>query len=280
MVFAKYGDPPPADDLLDGAEVLVLDFSYPPEVMGAISAMAMSVVMCDHHASAIRKWSDEPMSHGNRWQLWKNTTIVFDQTKSGAMLTWEWLIGRTIDDDVKNPFFWDVADGASVDRDPPWLVRYVQDRDLWSWELSNSREVNAYIRVQPQTVEAWDAMHANLDWYRDAIAAGRSILLREKASIDHHVAQAVEREIAGHKVLVANVSERSLVSEIGEALAQGRPFSATYFDDLNRGLRVWSFRSRDGGIDVSKVAELFGGGGHPRSSGAQTPLGELMEGVR
>jgi nanoRNase/pAp phosphatase (c-di-AMP/oligoRNAs hydrolase) len=68
----------------------------------------------------------------------------------------------------------------------------------------------------------------------------------------------------GHKVLAVNAT--CLMSEIGERLAQGRPFGATYFVRED-GKRVWSLRSCEGGIDVSDVARRRGGGGHRAAAG-------------
>ena len=54
----------------------------------------------------------------------------------------------------------------------------------------------------------------------------------------------------------------------GDRLAQGRPFSATFFIRAD-GKRVWSLRSREGGIDVSVIAKAHGGGGHAQAAGFQ-----------
>jgi len=56
-----------------------------------------------------------------------------------------------------------------------------------------------------------------------------------------------------------------LISDIGDRLCKGYPFAAMYFESKDK--RVYSLRSDEQGIDVSKVAEKFGGGGHPRAAG-------------
>jgi nanoRNase/pAp phosphatase (c-di-AMP/oligoRNAs hydrolase) len=92
--------------------------------------------------------------------------------------------------------------------------------------------------------------------------------------VDRAVAKAVDLVVGGFVVPVVNATE--MISEIGNALSVGRPFSASYFDDNQVGMRRWSLRSQEDGEDVSKVAERFGGGGHPRAAGFQTPLPPLM----
>ena len=49
----------------------------------------------------------------------------FDQNKSGAVLAWEW----------------------AHENAAPWLLQYIQDKDLWTWALPGSREINAAIAL-------------------------------------------------------------------------------------------------------------------------------------
>ena len=53
----------------------------------------------------------------------------FDMGRSGAVLAWDYFFG-----------------GPSTGRPRPWIVEYVQDRDLWAWKLPRSKEVSAYLR--------------------------------------------------------------------------------------------------------------------------------------
>jgi nanoRNase/pAp phosphatase (c-di-AMP/oligoRNAs hydrolase) len=48
-------------------------------------------------------------------------------------------------------------------------------------------------------------------------------------------------------------------------MSEGCAFSATYYDISDA--RVFSLRSSKDGIDVSKVAVQYGGGGHPHAAG-------------
>jgi nanoRNase/pAp phosphatase (c-di-AMP/oligoRNAs hydrolase) len=54
-------------------------------------------------------------------------------------------------------------------------------------------------------------------------------------------------------------------------MSEGEPFAATYYDSP-RG-RVFSLRSQEGGEDVSKIAVLYGGGGHQHAAGFSRPIG-------
>ena len=71
---------------------------------------------------------------------------------------------------------------------------------------------------------------------------------------------------AGHEYVIVE----NHVHYIDE-LALGQPFAAAYED--RPGERSWSLRSRgDTSVDVAKIAELFGGGGHHHASGFSTSL--------
>ena len=50
-----------------------------------------------------------------------------------------------------------------------------------------------------------------------------------------------------------------------------RPFGACYFD-RGDGKRQWSLRSRDGAVDVAKVAKRHGGGGHRNAAGFEESI--------
>jgi len=266
VVLTSYGQPLPDESVYSDRRVVICDFSYPPEQMAVIAAKAKSVVVRDHHVSAIRKW-DVELDHGPSMmffnETWRpNVSMLFDTRKSGAMLVWEWL----------NP---DKKDQPWL---APWLVRLVQDRDLWQWQFPESREISAYIASFPMTAEAWDFLHADLETDAGRKVAGEvgaAILRTNRQHVEAAVKNAVYWRLAdGVSVPVLNTTH--LHSEVGERLCQGHPFSLTYSDDLKGMKRRWSMRSADGGMDVSKVAECLGGGGHARAAGFERSLDETF----
>jgi nanoRNase/pAp phosphatase (c-di-AMP/oligoRNAs hydrolase) len=218
-----YGDPTP--DVL-GREVYIVDFSYSRTVMEDLNADAASLVCLDHHKTAEEELKGLPY-------------CVFDMDRSGARMAWDyWFPGYK----------------------PPWLVLYVEDRDLWRWALPHSQEISASLRTYP-----WKY----LEWYRLAqggpdkhIEAGKAILKREGQIVDQHVNRAYEVSLAGHKVLAVNAT--CLHSEIGHALARDRPFGVTF----NAEQEGWSFHLRSvDQVNVGHIARIYGGGGHPNAAG-------------
>lgn len=240
FVPASYGQEPPD---VAGRRVYILDFAYKRPDMLAIAGRTPDVTILDHHKTAqadLAGLADECLKvYGLH-----PPTVVFDMEKSGCRLAWE-------------HFF--------PDREPPWLVRYAEDRDLWRWSLAASREINAALGSYPRTFEQWD--HFGACDFADSrpwlVSEGAAVLRYQGQLVDSICRGAREAEVGGHVVMAANTSV--LFSEVAEKLAEGRPFGAAWF--LRRdGKRQWSLRSR-GGVDVSEVARAYGGGGHRNAAG-------------
>lgn len=229
FVAVQYGEPPPD---VAGRDVLVLDFSYKRDVMLLMREQAKSLLVLDHHKSAEE-------------ELRGLDFCVFDMEKSGASLTLDWLRGIGI-----GPM-------------SCWLVDYVEDGDLWRWELPMSREVNVALRSYPMTFRQWnlfDDIHFRLQLSQE----GTAILRAQQRIVEQHVRFAKEVTIAGYKVLCVNAT--MFHSDIAGQLAEGRPFGVTWFESAD-GRRIYQLRSREGGVDVSEIAKRFGGGGHRNAAG-------------
>jgi uncharacterized protein len=249
----QYGQEPPEVANDKDRKLFIVDFSYPRDIMFRLAALRHEEMIClDHHKTA------QAALDGLEIELASNNcgdalTIRFDVGKSGGRLAWEYF------------FPW---------KPSPWLVDYTEDRDLWRWKLPFSREVNAALRSYPFDFGLWDAwFNASVIVPSDLISEGGAILRREQQIIDQHVSFAREIDLDGHKILAVNSTV--LFSEIAGELAKGRPFGAAWFIRQD-GKRVWSLRSRDGGIDVSEVAKRHGGGGHFAAAGFEEEVGGLV----
>jgi oligoribonuclease NrnB/cAMP/cGMP phosphodiesterase (DHH superfamily) len=265
---AKHGDPVP--DVRGRPHVYCADFAWKGAAMADVAkACGGRLTVLDHHASEESSLSDLK-SHGVLGRFGAVPTVVFDLMHSGAHLTWKFLK----DAGATHPVF-------SHWSEPPLLVRLVEARDLWRFDsVPNARQLTAAINAYPQTEAAWDTLHSRLrdpNGYANLIAEGSALLRKQDQAVEAACRNAVEIVLAGHRVLCVNAT--GYISEVGERLAAGRPFSATYFDDLQRGLRVWSLRSLEGGEDVSVIAKRLGGGGHAPAAGFQRPIGESMSAI-
>ena len=244
---AQYGDDPPN---VEGKDVYVLDFSYPRPTLLAMKEAAANLVVIDHHKTAAE-------------DLKGLDFCIFDMQHSGARITWNYCVNRLRGSGATNPERMQLM-GLHLfpmPLSPPWIVGYVEDRDLWKWELPDSREVNACLRSYMQHFDIWDLLIAK--GKQNCIGEGMAILRNQNQVVRDHVNQAREVSIGEHKVLCVNAT--TLQSEIAGALAEDRPFGAVY---MNMGSEtVFSLRSRDSGIDVSEVAKSFGGGGRRNAAG-------------
>lgn len=231
-----YGDPLPAIE--DGAQVAIVDFSFPREVLLALAARVKSLLVLDHHKTAQEELAGLPF-------------VVFDMNKSGAMLAWE-------------SFHTEAA---------PALIRYIQDRDLWRFALPKSREINAALRSYPFDFQVWARFFNGVE---RLAPEGAAILRAVDQQVAAMCKEAVEMVIGGHAVPCVNATVN--FSEVGDELCRQspeRPFSAHYFDRAD-GKRQFGLRSR-GEFDVSAVAKLYGGGGHKGAAGFVIDVGRIRE---
>jgi hypothetical protein len=234
FIPVNHGQEPPWEKITSRL-VFLLDFSYKREVMVRMNDLAQRLVVLDHHKSAQEELADLPTLD--------KATVVFATTQSGAMLTWGYFEGG---------------------REPPWLVSYTMDRDLWLFKLPFSKEVNASLSSYPRTFEQWDEFSKLQNPVSFMADQGKAILRYQGQLIEGICKTAREATVGLHKVLCANSS--CLFSEVAEFLARDRPLGACWFVRSD-GQIQYSLRSREGGVDVSEVARLYGGGGHKDAAG-------------
>jgi hypothetical protein len=225
----SHGDPPP--ELPPNADVFIVDFAYPREQTLALHDRVASLTILDHHKSAQETLGDLDYA-------------TFDMNRSGAMLAWN---------------FW------HPNEEPPALIRYVQDRDLWRFELPNSREVTAALSSYPMEFEVWSSLDV-----ADLAREGAAILRFRNQTVETMVGFARMGEVGGYQVPIVNATAHW--SDVGEAMLArfpDAPFVGAWFED-SEGVRRWSLRSRPD-FDVSEVATRLGGGGHRQASGFREP---------
>ena len=224
----QYGQPVP--EIPETVTVLyIVDFSYDRATCEAL-AEKYQLVILDHHKTAEKELADLAYA-------------TFDQGKSGAVLAWEHVY----------PFM-----------PVPQILQYVQDRDLWRFELNKSKEVNAYIATLPNDFEVWDGFDIVA-----AIRCGGAILAFQGQQIERAMKNVRFDKIAGYRIPVVNLSDN--ISEVGNEMCKRfpeYPFSVSYCDRAD-GQRSWSLRSI-GDFDVADIAKKFGGGGHRNAAGFTT----------
>ena len=221
FVPVKHGFPQP--DGLDQQHVVMVDFSYHRDAILDLADRAASLQILDHHITAESALADLPFAY-------------FDMDRSGAVLAWEWAHPQPV----------------------PWLLQYIQDKDLWHWKLPHSREISAALASYPFDFGIWEQLE-----FDTLKIEGAGILRSENNLVDKLVQDAVLVSFAGHTVPA--VHSPVLASQIGERLAAHHAFGVIWHQKDGR--RYFSLRSKSGGISVSNIAAKFGGGGHTHAAG-------------
>lgn len=230
FVTARHGQPPP--DGLAGKRLVIVDFSYARPTIEQLAGATSAFAILDHHVTAQQALGDLPYAH-------------YEQNKSGAVLAWEWA-HRTA---------------------APWLLQYVQDKDLHRWQLPESREINAAIESYPFDFDVWSGLKRY-----ELATEGRAILRAQEQLISKLLRTAVLVRFEGETIPA--VHSAILRSELGERLALDHPFCLVWYE--REGRRYVSLRSRAGGADVSRIAQAHGGGGHRHAASFSMPIVEGM----
>jgi uncharacterized protein len=240
---AHYGSAGEPVDLPDvtGRQVWMVDFCTGREQLIALHEAAYNLIVLDHHKTAEAACEGLPY-------------CTFDMERSGAMLAWDYCMPGVV---------------------APWIVKYVEDRDLWRFALPGSEQVSAYLRTQEMTFENWDDIDANVDPLM-AFNRGAGALDLINAYVRGMVREARRVTFAGYANIPVVNAPYWNGSELVNALAAEAQFAVAWFQRAD-GLYQYSLRSH-GDFDVSAVAQLFGGGGHKNAAGFRASERVLCKG--
>lgn len=223
--------------------IYLVDLSFKFEEMAHLHQTTPTFVVLDHHISA--KEEMEGLDF-----------CTFDLARSGARLAWE-------------HFFPDKSYC-------PLVIKYIEDRDLWNWDLQQSLEFSVWLRTQPMTFETLDKLSPpDTSGIFDGMLKGAAMLEYEEALVEN-IARGAHRVSLwmnddDHHVYAVNTP--TLVSEVGHLLATKHKVGMTYHFDADG---HWKFSLRsDGTVDVSAIAKAFGGGGHTAAAGFRLPHAEV-----
>lgn len=228
----QYGQTPPQ---ALGRRVYIVDFGLPVEQMRALYAQAESLTWIDHHASQL------PV----RAQLGWGT---LDTSECGASLTWGALFP-----------------GHAA---PP-VIAYIRDKDLWRWELPESRAIAAGLTAR----FGGDRFHGILDADLAEMAnLGRPALEAEAARVQAAVKQAVPVErpygLVGVRALALRCNQDQ--NAIGEHICLPVSAGGLGFDlavlYYRKGNGIWVHSLRSTTVDCAAIAMVHGGGGHRTSA--------------
>lgn len=261
FIPAYYGQEPPD---CKGKDVIIVDFCYDVSTMERLLLESKSFIWLDHHktADSVRiqfesgKYDDGP--------LCDKLDFIFRNDKSGAGLAWDY-------------FF--------PNEPRPWLVDYVEDRDLWLHKLDRSEVVNAYIACLEFDFKVWDKVSTNIEppFEYGSVAMMKTDQYVREVCKNVYFVDIRKRNITTtdsppwpdfmfwKQIPIVNICQVDC-SEVLHELCHRFPSAefSLYWFKRQDGLYQYGLRSI-GDFDVSTVAKLFGGGGHKNAAGFQLP---------
>ena len=265
----KAGTNPSGD--YTGMNVIFVDICPKIDYLLDLVKKANQVVILDHHKSS------EQMILNNKsiLSLIPNLYIEFAMDRSGCQMSWDYFF-----DFQPRPFF----------------IDYMGDRDLWTWKLTSSREINTALwelgYIDSYDLDKLTKLLENSEEkikYLESI--GKIIEARNKKEVDIGCANAIDTKIVWDKKtyriwLGGNVNP-TIRSELGNVLCF-KPFKDGIMPDFSASWQYdpksdeWWISLR--GVpsrspDLSVMSSTFGGGGHPMASGftIKSPSAGLKE---
>ncbi len=233
------------DNLLIGKNVIMADFSFDRETIERMHDISESFVVIDHHETAEKHLSGLPYA-------------TFDMSKSGAVLLWNYLFPSNL---------------------PPLVLQYIQDRDLWKFELLNSELVSniLYISMLEDTnytlVDDLYNKGIEYDPEKDIKYEDRIINDVKHTTIDT-LSKIITHTCDLDGIEVPMIYSNLYPSEIGSKLSTFEyPVVGIY--NINEGVLKVSLRSSAKNAlyrNVAEIAEKFGGGGHKHAAGFENKI--------
>ena len=230
---------------LAGRFVYILDFSFGPELLGAIDAAAARLVLLDHHKSAADKLGGFACRCG---------VVHFDMAKSGARLAWE--------------FF-------HPEREVPALLQYVEDRDIWKWEFPDSARFLAALDMEPQDFVRWREIAGfSPEELAQFMARGGAMDAKYRKLAADIASAAQPLVFNGIEGLMVN-APGLFHSLVGDLLSAQSGTFALMWSAGSGGVKVGLRSQRN--FDCIALAESLGGGGHAQACGFKLGVERLPE---
>ena len=226
--------------------VYILDFSFSAEILSAIDAQAAKLVMLDHHKSAAEALTGFACRCG---------VVHFDMHKSGARLAWE--------------FFHPAAP-------VPALVRYIEDRDLWTWHYPESAGYLAALDMEPLDFARWAEIAAFTPAQTDEFMHRGQAMDEKFSKLAADIAESAQPLVFnGQSGLMVN-APGVFHSLIGNLLSAKSMTFALMWTVGKDGMVKIGLRSQRN-YDCIPLAQSLGGGGHAQACGCKIAAARLPE---
>jgi oligoribonuclease NrnB/cAMP/cGMP phosphodiesterase (DHH superfamily) len=234
----KYGDPLQWDRIEPAKRVIVVDFSLPLAQMHQL-AQGRELIWIDHHISAIRSLGKA----AGEWAGLQNTN------EAACVLTWQYFY---------------------PDQPVPRALVLIGDRDVWRWAETDTGPFDASLQQEntdPANDELWLPLLADDSTLLQSLIERGTILRAAQLNSIHRQVSAYGYPVIfeGLRTLVINVRGNG---DFGSAIrAMNYPLGYCYIDSMQNGKLMTFVSLFSSEVDVSRIAQKFGGGGHPGAAG-------------
>jgi oligoribonuclease NrnB/cAMP/cGMP phosphodiesterase (DHH superfamily) len=222
-----------------GKNVIIFDVAYSADLYMKMRKVVKSVYVIDHHITNKRELDGLP-------------NVYIDVNRSGAMLAW-------------NLFY--------PNNKPPTLIKQIQDGDLGKWEMPLTKELTTAIYMHyPMVPELsvfrkWEKLLL-LREIRRMKKLGLCYVKHKNSIVERVSKGAVVKKLGKYRVCVVNagVNAGDVASYLANERRKECDFGMAFNYSLGNGTYIFSLRSVKKTVDVSKIAEKYGGGGHKLAS--------------
>lgn len=232
-------------EMMQDKHVVICDFSFPVFIFEKmIKATNGNILILDHHKTAQKMLQTVPSEY-----------VTFDMNHSGAFITWTYFFGFN---------------------NVPKAVLYVEDNDIWTKALPQTREFTAFVFAHEPKFDFEEYKKLFDDRYlvEQVFPQGTGMVLQNDATIEQITKKTVPHfvQVGGRYYMIACInSAGTLRSEIGNyvlSLFKNANFSMVYAHDPYTNVTSISYRSLDDRSDTTPIAKINGGGGHRNAAGA------------
>lgn len=250
----NYGTPFPLDIIQSNEQVFIVDYSIEVEEMKKLLEITKDITWIDHHISAIEKYKDFNVPIKG---------IRYDGI-AGCMLTYCYLNIMTSHGTGNVLEF-----KPEMVKEAPKFTKLIADWDVWKFEFGDqTRLFNMGFEIYDKSPEddIWSMLMDNDTLTYRIIDDGKLLTkYRDVWAKNYCKTKGFEVEFEGYKCFAMNLG--CCNSEYFNSLDKSKydilvPFC---FDGS---LYTYSLYSTN--VDVSKIAQKYGGGGHKGASGFQS----------
>ena len=244
LIEMDYKDSVDIERIKPKEDIIIVDFSFKPEIMNKVLEKTDNIFWLDHHETAFKY---EPLYS-------KSILGLRSEAFSGCELAWQYFCG---------------------DKQMPRSVELIGDYDKWALKFQpECFEFYEGLKMEDTSPNSslWDRLLESIQqdakdgWFDSILHQGRSAIKYrdnycEKMCHDF----GYETELDGHKAFACNIYQFGSKG-FGERMNQ-YPFCIAYaYDGRRWTVSLYSIN----GVKVNEICAKYGGGGHPGAAGFVT----------